>query len=111
MRLPRMTTRRWIVVMATIGIFLGGLILQRRSDYFRARASVFAEMERGCAGTAIYFEGLAKRGRSTEYASDAERLRSQAEWYAKLKREFLRAADRPWALDPPDPIPEVIYVE
>src|SRR5262245_40837535 len=105
MRLPRMTTRRWTVVVATVGIFLGGFILKRRSDDFRARASEFAGIENGYAGTAIYFEGLAKRLRSTEFASDAERLRGEAEWYAKLKREFLRAANRPWELGPPDPPP------
>ena len=118
MRLPRMTTRRWIIVVAAIGIFLGGLMLKRRSDYFRARASEFAEIERGYASTANSFEGFAKRLRTEGlryeaewYASDVKRLRSEAEWYAKLKREFLRAANRPCELGPPDPPPQSTYVE
>ena len=32
MQLPRMTTRRWIVVVATSAIFVVGLMLKRRSD-------------------------------------------------------------------------------
>src|SRR5438876_2902511 len=94
-----MTMRRWMVAMASIGIFLGGLLLKRRSDYFRARAIEFAEAEKGCADSAVYFAGLAKelaekpdglmdlvfrlgtsmnRGRSSRAAFDAARAHAHA---------------------------------
>jgi hypothetical protein len=35
MRLPRMTTRRWMVVMAAIGLVIGGgVLLKQRRDFF-----------------------------------------------------------------------------
>lgn len=43
MRLPRMTTRRWIVVVTVIGLMIGGGVqlevwLKQRRDYFLSLA-------------------------------------------------------------------------
>jgi hypothetical protein len=49
MRLPRMTTRRWMIVIAIVGLALGlvigGFRLQRRQSEFLARAQRHAKME------------------------------------------------------------------
>jgi hypothetical protein len=126
MRRPRMTTRRWTVFVAIVGVLLGGLILKRRSDYFRARADEFAERERACAALAIDLEGRAKaleetpdpildlvfslgmatnRGRLSRSAFDLARMRACTEACAELKRAFLRAANRPWESGPAEPPP------
>jgi len=118
--------------LATMGVLIGGLMLKWRSDHFRARASHFAELEKSCTDSAISFERLSNelaekpdtlldlvfslgmginRGRSTRSALLAERNRHDAERYGKLKREFLRAADRPWEPGPPDPIPEGVPMD
>jgi hypothetical protein len=115
-----------MIVVAIASVLLGGLILKRRSDYFRARAIQFEEGEKACAQAAIDFERLARdleekpdrildlvfslgtntnRGRSSRAATDAARMRASAQKCAKLKREFLRAANRPWELGPPEPPP------
>jgi hypothetical protein len=126
MRRPRMTTRRWTVLVAIVGVLLSGLILKRRSDYFTARADEFAERESACAGLATDLEGRAKeleekpdrmldlvfslgmdtnRGRSSRAAIDAARMRACAKACAELKRAFLRAANRPWESGPAEPPP------
>ena len=49
MPLPRMTTRRWMVVVAVVGLLMGVIIgairLKRRSDYLLSRAQYHAVME------------------------------------------------------------------
>jgi hypothetical protein len=126
-RLPRLTTWRWILVIATLTVLFAGLILKRRSDYFWARAIYWEDREKYCAALAIDYERLAKdleekpdriadlvfslgmntnRGSSDRAAFDAARMRVYEQQYGTLKREFYRAARRPWKSAPPEPLPE-----
>ena len=54
MRLPRMTTRRWMVVVALVGLLMGGAIggirLKQRHDYFLSWAHIIPR-SRAIAGT------------------------------------------------------------
>jgi len=47
-----------MVLVVIIGIFLGGLVLKRRSDYFTSRAIYYAESEKSCADSAANLERL-----------------------------------------------------
>jgi hypothetical protein len=42
MRLPRMTTRRWMVAVAVVGLLMGGYRLKQRHDDFLSRAQYHA---------------------------------------------------------------------
>ena len=52
MRLPRMTTRRWMVAVAVVGLamsgIMGGVRLKRRRDSFLGRLRYHALIERMC---------------------------------------------------------------
>jgi len=98
-----------MVVVATSAIFLGGLILKRRSDYFWARAIYYAECEKSCADLANDLEADSKelaerpdkfldlvfslgtntnRGRSAKAKTYAQRARIDADSCGELKRKF-----------------------
>ena len=110
MRLPRMTTRRWMVVVAVIGLLVGGGVrLKRRRDYFLSLARSHAQ--KMPSSTA---EGKALRSRfgSTSRMSgeeilllsrDFDRLRNRADHHAALRRKYERAARYPWMSVEPDP--------
>jgi hypothetical protein len=40
MRLPRMTTRRWMIVVVIVGLLMGGVRLKQRRNRFRFRAQI-----------------------------------------------------------------------
>ena len=42
MRLPRMTTRRWMILIATVAIAFGAELMRRRSVSYRATANRYA---------------------------------------------------------------------
>ena len=124
MRPPRMTTRRWMVSIAVVGLLTGGLILRLRSAYFRAQAIKYAEREAACATTAVHLEIMAKdleqtpdpplqrllglgmftnRGHATKWKTEAANWRVEEKTNGELKRLFQRAATRPWEFAPPEP--------
>src|ERR1700730_7617527 len=101
----RMTTRRWMIVLAVVAFGLGGMNLwQRRRVYQR--------------GYEIYNYRVIKRIWSIE---DAQTLcmknphlktfclewiteeRQAVEYLARLKKKYEYAASHPWITVPPDP--------
>ncbi len=55
MRLPRMTTRRWMVAVLTVSLLLGAFVMLRRAAQFMRLAAVhenLADHLRGTAGPA-----------------------------------------------------------
>jgi hypothetical protein len=96
MRLPRMTTRRWMVVVAAAGFVLGARRLADRRAYFLTRAEVEAD-------------------RAADYANDRACLREEydgpgmydrfRDHYLGLARKYRIAARRPWLPVEPDPEP------
>ncbi len=87
MRLPRMTTRRWIVIIAAGGLMLGAQQLRERRAYFLVRAEVEAsradDLENGrcCLREEFCVPGY------------AERLLAH---YQALARKYEHAASMPW---------------
>jgi hypothetical protein len=111
MRLPRMTTRRWMALVAVAGVTLTGLrFWQLRIDY-QHRSEAYAANEEACRSNAEWSKmsasrlarsvGLEERVRAAGATREAEK--TLAEYYADLKVKYARAADRPWLSVPPDP--------
>ena len=117
MRLPRMTTRRWLVAVAAIVLLIGlliggGRLLKQRRDYFlllaqshqkevtssTARGEALKSRFGGTSGMAI--EEIMRLHR------DYDRMMDRADHHASLARKYERAACYPWLpveSDPPPP--------
>jgi hypothetical protein len=116
MRLPKMTTRRWIVAVAAIGLVIlmigGVVVLKQRRDYFLTlvqshQNEVDSSTARGKA-LKSRFEGTSEM--TTEEIMrlyrDYDRMMTRAEHHASLARKYERAARYPWLpveRDPPEP--------
>jgi hypothetical protein len=57
MRLPRMTTRRWLVAVAIVAVGVGAWRLIMRSRSYAALAAFHADSEKECRRIAEAFEG------------------------------------------------------
>ena len=127
MRLPRMTIRCWMILVAAVGCLLGVAGMVRKSRRMIARAEFHARerlaMDRVTDGRRI-FEGVAtallyrRPGegsmgtvRFDERDALAEQLRAswqrRADYHAAMRRKYERAAMYPWlAVEPDPPEPE-----
>lgn len=124
MRLPRMTTRRWMVAVAVVASILSAEVTRRRWVDFRKRArdndaaetfdrfllaggSVARPLKDGRAELIrapriVRWNGM-ELERPPTPGYDAESLRRRAEYHARLKEKYRRAAAFPWLLVEPDP--------
>src|SRR5262245_7278887 len=103
MRLPRLTTRRLMVLVATVGIVLG---LETRRVQFLDLASYHSEqamqtMRFRCHGVWITRDVFPDLPSGTEAYPT-----TQSDWHAGLADKYARAARRPWLPVAPDPPPE-----
>jgi hypothetical protein len=89
MRLPRMTTRRWMILVAVVGMALDlWVLLQRRTERFTRIAEYHESHD-------PYL-----RPRFSWYIPPFE------VWHHQMALKYRRAADEPWlpvAPDPPEP--------
>jgi hypothetical protein len=116
MRLSRMTTRRWMIAVAAIGLLLGVVVggrrLKRRRDYYLQQANDVARHENYWRSTA---SRVASRpplqqppvtfvvvGQTHTLAEVAAEYAKVAAYYAKRKEMYLHAASRPWISVAPD---------
>jgi hypothetical protein len=107
MRLPRMTTRRWMVVVVIVAVVLGAGMLIQRSRSYASLASVHAESEKECWRIVQAFEGsrfdpVIWR----EALVHVRRSRRLFPYHAALRRKYELASRRPWLpveADPPEP--------
>ena len=103
MRLPRMTTRRWMIAVAVVGLLC---LLGHRRRAFESRATYHesrqihiiegsgwlpGEQPEGC----VYFDGHGRRMTREEV-----RL---SDWHKSLADKYRRAALYPWLPVEPDP--------
>ena len=92
MRLPRMTTRRWMVAVAVVGVLMAridyAVQLTQLAAYYRWRAAHLRPAEQG-------FGRPACRNEVGDHAA-AERL-------GRLADRYEYAAGYPWLLVEPDP--------
>ena len=122
MRLPRMTTRRWMVAVLAAGLLVGGAVggvrLKRRRDEFLARAEKHTIMEYRHKKLANLDRSRAMNMGAVESEPDlitpqaplkADLLRSAADHarlgahYESLTRKYQHAARYPWLSVEPDP--------
>ncbi len=96
MRLPRMTTRRWMVAVAVVAVGVGALMFIVRSRSYSALAGLHAESDKECRriveaddgnrlDTAIWKDWIA-------YARRSRRLLL---YHATLRRKYERASRGP----------------
>jgi hypothetical protein len=94
MRLPRITIRRWLAVVAVVGIVLG-VKIERRNRFGKIAADHQAR-----------FKKLVSQGHIPLFAdsSDAPIVR-RLEWHESMRLKDEHAARYPWLLVDPDPPP------
>src|SRR5262245_33241113 len=90
MRLPRMTTRRWMIIIVIIALLLEIEVTLRRAVDLWQKA---VENE------------LAEKALKTIPMPGYSALWCRADYHARLKEKFRRAARSPWLSVEPDPHP------
>jgi hypothetical protein len=120
MRLPEMTTRRWMVAAATVAVLLGASGILRRAKRYQQVAELHAAEERWYRGLPDRPEALAERLDATYSTIRLELselqvsgtwdcaiplIRKMTIYHAQLKKKYERAASHPWASVDPDPPP------
>jgi hypothetical protein len=110
MRIPRMTTRRWMVAVAVIGLLVGGGVrLKRRRDYFLSLARSHAQKMPSftAEGKALRSRFGGTSGMSGEeivlLSRDFDRMMNRADHHAALRRKYEHAARYPWLPVEPEP--------
>jgi hypothetical protein len=88
----RMTTRRWMVAVAVVGLVACGYRLKRRRDDFVRKAD--------------YHEGAAEALGVLGADDPGEEVRRGIERHAACARKYRHAARYPWLPFEPDPLPE-----
>jgi hypothetical protein len=103
MRLPRMTTRRWMVAVAVVALVLGAVQLKRRRDDLLSGAQSHAQVEQKWR----QWEALERRALQ---AGEVDANPSLAAWVARrisyhrtMARKYRHAARFPWLPVGPDP--------
>jgi hypothetical protein len=118
MRLPRMTTRRWMIAVAAVGLLMGGCIggyrLKRWYDHFLDHARVHAFLEVASRRAEHAERELSEKitgsgsGPKTQRAVCLRKIlyfSRIASYHAAMARKYQHAADRPWLPVEPDPPP------
>jgi hypothetical protein len=114
MRLPRITTRRWMIAVAVVAAGLGAWDLTRRRQRYVERASTMAEKEYGSEITILVTSGadvnpchiLIPDGFNPLAAplpADLVSLRDRFLYFQRMRTKYEYAARHPWLLVEPDP--------
>jgi hypothetical protein len=126
MRLPRMTTRRWMGAVAVFGVLIGGYRLKLRHDYFASRAQYhelreryFRNIERSVTDSPVNakffvscqdFPSSALRVKGEKHGithlhltGDEMGLPEKIAYHAAITRKYQHAARYPWLTVEPDP--------
>jgi hypothetical protein len=98
----RISMRKLMLLVAVLGIILGGLAqLDRRRRHFRSLAAFHISqrlMDSGVGGgrrgTVVYFDRAGNRLTDQQLREDA--------WHLEMNRKYYRAAQRPWLRVAPD---------
>jgi hypothetical protein len=95
MRLPRMTTRRWTIAVAVVGLILweGGLSAIYRNKARQYEAEVFAGTPKG------------RRGSRQGWPRIDHPPSARLQWAKEMARKYEYAALHPWLPLAPDPPP------
>jgi hypothetical protein len=96
MRLPRMTTRRWMVAVAVIALIYETHALWRRSLDLRLKAARYDVSASFHKSKSNNYRISAARLANDEHAQIAEREAREAAFYERMAQEYRHAAARPW---------------
>jgi hypothetical protein len=106
MRLPLMTTRRWMIVVALLGAVLGLVLMamrDARARHYRVEANFAAWMERRCREIDALDPAARARLEGDEaYLPDPEWNRKMIGFWQEMKEKYSYAADHPWLAVAPD---------
>ncbi len=133
MRLPRMTIRRWMIIIVVVGLVTGGIIggirLKRRQEHFGSLAERYAALENLCLKVARRLDAgiklttkefelfekhpplsgpslLEQTRRLLRESQDRQAVQARKlRRYARLKQKYEYAARYPWLPVEPDPPP------
>jgi hypothetical protein len=93
MRFPRMTTRRWMVVVAIVGLLLAAFVMVRRSFEYRRIARAHLDM----------YAKLYEWNPPGDRRRWAAWQRRRATYHLGLHLKYLAATRHPWLPVEPDP--------
>ena len=120
MRSPRMTTRRWMVAVAVVGLIMGGIVgherLKRRRGLLLNLARAHFLREMACHQEANLYHALEQNlrgatGYESVYRRNYRKRRKEnaiqrTRYHRSLVSKYRRAARYPWLpveSDPPEP--------
>jgi hypothetical protein len=104
MRLPRMTTRRWMIAVAIFGALAGlGVALERRREGLEALALEHQSKMMGLGVGSGPPSGLGLLGWAPDRRSLTPSERARDEWHFRMMSKYRTAASRPWLPVEPDP--------
>ena len=111
--LPRMTTRRWMIAVAIVGVGIGAGMLLVRSRRYAAVAAFHAQGEAECWRIIAADEGnRLDTAIWKDWLAYARRSRKLFLYHAALRRKYEWAARRPWLpVEPDPPEPERLFVD
>ncbi len=106
MRLPRMTTRRWIdVALVVVMVCLATLLLVQRSQRFAYLARAHAEV-----AARPPFDHVDRLGPKPDFKRLILWGKEVGAWHEEMARNYQYAARNPWlpvkSIPPPPPMPE-----
>lgn len=117
MRLPRMTVRRWMMVVALLALSLGVVrFRQRRAEFLRvaaynaSRETLYREDERAWKRNLAALQGSLQAGNTAadrEITRACQMIQDDATFaalFAERRRIFERLACHPWESVPLDPL-------
>jgi hypothetical protein len=97
MRLPRMTTRRWMIVIAVAGVMMAGIVhvrLKLRQRDFLALTTAHAQKVVAIAD---------RKGDLSRQQRESDRLAHSIDYHTSLVHKYEHAALHPWLPVEPDP--------
>jgi hypothetical protein len=103
MRLPRMTTRRWMIAVAILAVGLATDALFRRHLALRQRRQRAAYHEKIEKLVTATIGELDLAARSPKAAAQVRANAAIRDRHARLKEKYRRAARYPWLPVEPDP--------
>ncbi len=114
MRLPRMTTRRWMIAVAVMAVLCTGIVELPMLWTVRQQYLGYAEKYRywetrlnsalGLRQEITYYSLRLPRGPEPSPARLAK-MKAEASYFAGLRAQYERAARLPWLPIAPDPAP------
>jgi hypothetical protein len=112
MRLPRMTTRQWMIAAAVVAVMLAPeiaaalfrrqLTLRERGDYHARREGVLTDRARDFEQAALKFADR-KPGIAFQWQAYAAGEAEIGAWHARLKEKYRHVARCAWLPVEPDP--------